>query len=220
MKTKILTISLLASTFIYSAGFNCKKASTPTEKTICTNKGLSLLDDAMSGYYEIVLNGMFCKDESTGKNKHEQAYKKLQKAFILQREACGANVECIKNKTKQRINTLEKKYNDLESKYDLLRSTMHDNIGTYCFIKINMANEAFAYDALYNKLPQPQKAILAKEEKIFFAKLNADSRKMDSKCFTSGECGNAVSMHPSTDYKYDKLESRIKLLQQRLKALR
>jgi len=51
MKTKILTISLIASTFVFGASFDCKRATTPTEKAICTNATLSSMDDALLNAY-------------------------------------------------------------------------------------------------------------------------------------------------------------------------
>ena len=45
-------MTLLLSTILYSASFDCSKASTGTEKTICNNDDLSQLDSELALIYK------------------------------------------------------------------------------------------------------------------------------------------------------------------------
>ena len=73
--------------------FNCAKAGTPTEKTICSDAELAKLDATMAEDYKCLL----------GIDGDEQ-WKISQKEFIKKRDKCGDKVECIKAAYKNRFN--------------------------------------------------------------------------------------------------------------------
>jgi uncharacterized protein len=71
-----------------AASFDCAKATTPTEHAICDNPQLSKLDDQTSGlYYTLISSG-----EPAAK---VSAVKTAQEKFLSQRDACGANYNCL-----------------------------------------------------------------------------------------------------------------------------
>jgi uncharacterized protein len=47
---------LLVSQFLYGAAFDCTKAVTLVEQSICSNKQLSALDDSLGVAYKKALN--------------------------------------------------------------------------------------------------------------------------------------------------------------------
>jgi len=72
----------VAKTETFKPSFNCSKASTPTEKAICSNAELAELDATMAEDYKCLL-------KIDGDNRN-------QKGFLKERDQCGAKVECIK----------------------------------------------------------------------------------------------------------------------------
>jgi len=70
------------------ASFDCAKASTPTEHAICDNPQLSKLDDQTSGLYYTVISSGEPADKVA-------AVKAQQEKFLGQRDACGANYDCL-----------------------------------------------------------------------------------------------------------------------------
>jgi uncharacterized protein len=71
-----------------AASFDCAKATTPTEHAICDNPQLSKLDDQTSGlYYTFISSGAPAKKVA--------AVEAQQETFLNQRDACGANYNCL-----------------------------------------------------------------------------------------------------------------------------
>jgi uncharacterized protein len=73
-----------------AASFDCGKASTPTEHAICDNPQLSKLDDQTSGLYYSLISG-----DTVLKNGSVADVKAQQEKFLGQRDACGANYDCL-----------------------------------------------------------------------------------------------------------------------------
>ncbi len=72
-----------------AASFDCAKAATPTEHAICDNPQLSHLDDQTSGlYYTLISNGSLTPAQVS-------QVKSQQVKFLQQRNACGANYNCL-----------------------------------------------------------------------------------------------------------------------------
>ncbi|MFA7488279.1 MAG: lysozyme inhibitor LprI family protein [Lysobacteraceae bacterium] len=126
MKIKILIIGALMATLSFGAGFDCKKASTSTEKAICTNKKLSDLDSMVANQYKKAMNSFKGSDESTGMcrqcvynnsgklrgcedvcNDARDGLKDNQKEWIKNRDKCVANVNCIQKSMIERIEFLK-----------------------------------------------------------------------------------------------------------------
>ncbi len=77
-----------------AASFNCYGRLTVTEAVICQNPGLSSLDSQMAKAYRISFRayGNFVKN--------------TQVAWLRSRNACGANVGCLRAAYNERIGTL------------------------------------------------------------------------------------------------------------------
>ncbi len=96
LKTAVLTIvTILLGTSSYAASFDCGKASTPTEHTICDHPELSALDDLMGRAYRLAKTSA---DWMTPKE-----LKNTQRAWMQQRNRCGENFDCLRSSYVQRL---------------------------------------------------------------------------------------------------------------------
>lgn len=88
-------ITALASTTpSEAASFNCNRRLTVTEAVICANPGLSNLDSEMAWKYRAALANYPALRSAT---------KSRQVSWLGSRNACGANVACLRNAYKSRI---------------------------------------------------------------------------------------------------------------------
>ncbi|MCZ0814303.1 MAG: peptidoglycan-binding protein [Pseudomonadota bacterium] len=69
--------------------FDCGRASTPTEFAICGSPDLAELDRAIARNYSAAMSGADSRTEAQIKNS--------QKAWLSQRNSCGADVQCLVN---------------------------------------------------------------------------------------------------------------------------
>jgi uncharacterized protein len=81
------------------APLNCAAAKSPTERTICGNYALGQLEARMATLYEWAPSFV-----AMGQRGDLQD---AQRAFLKTREACGANVGCIRNAYEGRIAQLQ-----------------------------------------------------------------------------------------------------------------
>jgi uncharacterized protein len=160
---KILFISIVfLITFLNSAGFDCKKASTPTEQTICSNKSLSLLDDAMRASYDYVINGYkfgYPIYDEAEIETIKKALNKEQREFIKDRETCKNNTSCISDKTEKRIKILNKK-----SKCN--HHVCFNNLAQSNILK-EKSDMEYIYRLLYELLKPKERERLQKEQETF-----------------------------------------------------
>jgi uncharacterized protein len=92
----ILIIALVGAAHAYAAerpSFDCAKAATATERTICANDRLARLDRSLATAYrrlgaELAVTGEVFANEQT--------------AFLKQRDACGADVACLVRNMEER----------------------------------------------------------------------------------------------------------------------
>lgn len=92
----VVTIGLaVASTQSGAASFDCKKASTGVEKMICSNAGLSELDDILSQVFQA----------ETEEPDAAPKIRTSQKSWLVQRDTC-TTVSCIESQYEQRIAAL------------------------------------------------------------------------------------------------------------------
>jgi len=73
----------------HAASFNCAAAATPTEHAICDNPQLGRLDEQTAGMYETMISNGSLSAAQTHQVKEAQI------SFLRQRDACGANFDCI-----------------------------------------------------------------------------------------------------------------------------
>jgi uncharacterized protein len=81
------------------APLNCASASSAGEKTICGNYGLGQLEARMATLYQWSTSFV-----AMGQRGDIQD---AQRAFLKERNACGANVACIRRAYDGRINQLQ-----------------------------------------------------------------------------------------------------------------
>ncbi|QAA93472.1 hypothetical protein CKA81_06190 [Pollutimonas thiosulfatoxidans] len=74
--------------------FDCTRASTPTETTLCSNAALAMLDVQLSELYSRQLSG-----QGPQKAKAQQE----QRHWLAQRNRCGADASCLFNAYSERI---------------------------------------------------------------------------------------------------------------------
>ncbi|WP_448202728.1 lysozyme inhibitor LprI family protein [Azospirillum sp. sgz302134] len=105
----ILVLSLavfpsLSPASAQAASFPCAKASTPTETAVCANAGLSTLDERLSAAYRDALKQLSGSGPEEG--KAQSAVKADQKAWLAERNACGADPACLRTAYERRLKVL------------------------------------------------------------------------------------------------------------------
>ncbi|CAG9183222.1 lysozyme inhibitor LprI family protein [Cupriavidus pinatubonensis] len=95
MKFRYLILTLLiASPLAHAVSFDCKKASTFVEKTICSSPVLGKLDDALTENYKAML--------ATDLGDGGASLKKEQRAWIGQRNKCTTE-QCLVDLYRKRV---------------------------------------------------------------------------------------------------------------------
>lgn len=91
----LLALGLLALPSIAAAaGFPCSKATTPTEKAICADPALSALDERLSASYRAALERL--SGASPEEGAAGAAVKADQRAWLRDRDSCGADAACLR----------------------------------------------------------------------------------------------------------------------------
>ena len=80
----------------HSASFDCSKASTAVEGSICANPTLSVLDEQLAAAYKQAVNA----------SPNPAALLDTQRAWLKTLNACGANAPCLTSAYEQRITVL------------------------------------------------------------------------------------------------------------------
>lgn len=87
-----------------AASFPCAKATTPTEKAICADQGLSKLDERLAAAYRSALNQL--SGSSPEEGKAQAALKADQRAWLGERNGCGGDVSCLRAVQERRLAVL------------------------------------------------------------------------------------------------------------------
>jgi uncharacterized protein len=80
--------------------FDCKKAASPTEKTICADNALSRLDLQLHRTWKMLLDNFSLDSAQTTQVRSDQ------KAWLVHRNDCGGDAQCIGKLYKDRITAL------------------------------------------------------------------------------------------------------------------
>ncbi|MGN7983658.1 lysozyme inhibitor LprI family protein [Burkholderia sp. 22313] len=80
----------------HAAGFDCAKAASPTEKTICADTGLSTLDGQLAAAWQKAL----------AKGGDTAALKAAQLKWLKQRDRCGNDAPCVGDRYRERLASL------------------------------------------------------------------------------------------------------------------
>jgi uncharacterized protein YecT (DUF1311 family) len=98
---KLLTIAAVALLTFGPAtanpSFDCAKATSAAEKTVCEVPDLQWSDRQLARFYQMAL-----KDSGYGRMGVMQS----QRAFLVRRDACGTNIECLDNAYKAQFKAL------------------------------------------------------------------------------------------------------------------
>ena len=90
----------LSATAARALPIDCTRTSTPDENTICSDPFLVQLDARMDTLYDI--SGRFVSD------KDASALRDSQRAWVKDRQACGADKNCIRSAYAARNAVFEK----------------------------------------------------------------------------------------------------------------
>ncbi|CAB3758061.1 hypothetical protein LMG29660_03323 [Burkholderia puraquae] len=83
----------------HAAGFDCAKAASPTEKTICGDAALSKLDGGLAAAWK----------QALAKGGDTAALKAAQLKWLKQRDQCGADAQCLGDRYRERLASLNGK---------------------------------------------------------------------------------------------------------------
>jgi len=75
--------------------FDCAKASTPSEKAICSNANLAELDNRLAKAYK------------NARSACQKDVKQEQREWLKEVNSCSSNIQCLKNSYISRIQELE-----------------------------------------------------------------------------------------------------------------
>lgn len=202
----VLELLMVAS---FGAGFDCKKAFTATEKTICQHKYLSLADEAMSDKFKNATAILYYVENSKLTIPTLNKLKTTQRDFINQREFCGTNQECIYNKTLKRYKQIDI---ILGTKFDCSfpfpsggNNTCYNQFG-YTDKEVIESQMYLAYEKLYSTLSFIEKKQLENDQKKFYKSMNMILQRNE-------ECMPATNL----TFCYEKEEAIIKKRTQYLK---
>lgn len=100
---------LLGSVQVHAqvASFDCAKAETPTEKTICNTPSLGVKDVRMATYYQVIqetrpaVSGMVFREFRGDQQQRQAAWLKTR------RNACGDRVDCLERAYDERLAALK-----------------------------------------------------------------------------------------------------------------
>jgi len=90
-----LSIGATAST----ASFDCAKASSPTEKAICSHPSLAKMDRELASVYHAALK--------RADPEERPKMKSAQRSWLAHREACKGELRCIEGSYQRRITQLQ-----------------------------------------------------------------------------------------------------------------
>ncbi|WP_298437191.1 lysozyme inhibitor LprI family protein [Geobacter sp.] len=104
----VMILTAASAVYAHAASFDCAKARSVVEKTICSDEELSKLDGMMEDFYKKGRDIVTYKDE----------FKKQQQRWIKDiRNACGNDAECLKLQYRDRIEELRSTMNARKVKW-------------------------------------------------------------------------------------------------------
>lgn len=100
----LLALPSAAGAAAGAASFPCSKATTPTEKAICADPALSTLDERLSASYRSALESL--SGASPDEGPAGAAVKADQRAWLRERDSCGADTSCLRRAYEGRVAVL------------------------------------------------------------------------------------------------------------------
>lgn len=103
-RTLLFLAILLGASPAAAASFPCAKASTPSEKAICADQGLSVLDERLAATYRKAMDLLGGASPEEGPAR--AAVKADQRAWLADRNACGGDSSCLRTAYERRLAVL------------------------------------------------------------------------------------------------------------------
>jgi hypothetical protein len=117
----LLKMRLVENSFIPNPGFNCKKPTSPTEKTICNSAHLARLHKAAMytiDNYLIDQNYIAYESQAIEKQKEAEMIIEARKKWLSIRDKCGENPNCLSALMIDTISFLPTYYQSLDQLSD------------------------------------------------------------------------------------------------------
>ncbi|WP_109116875.1 lysozyme inhibitor LprI family protein [Azospirillum sp. TSO22-1] len=95
-------LALALATPASAASFPCTKAGTPTEKAICADAAVSALDERLAKGFKDAVQRLGANTDGAV----QAALKADQKAWLAERNACGADAACLRGQYERRVAVL------------------------------------------------------------------------------------------------------------------
>lgn len=98
MRKLMITASILSALYSgcgFAASFDCRRASLPDEKTICSNNTLNKQDEQMAAYFSEILS---CTAMGSAGDLREE-----QERWLKKRHDCGTDEACLAQLYQKRI---------------------------------------------------------------------------------------------------------------------
>ena len=99
---------LWGSQCVQAADFDCKRASSLSEKAICTNHSLSDADVKLATSYHLLTPMLAMGSRGDVQDS--------QRAWLKQRDACGKNTACLQGMYSQRQQQLDRYWANIYSR--------------------------------------------------------------------------------------------------------
>lgn len=96
----ILVLARLGADAKPHASFDCARAASPTEKTLCNSLQLASFDRSVASAYEIA------RDQIKDEKAMEKQLVSSQKSWLRQRDACASDSKCLLASMKKRMTEL------------------------------------------------------------------------------------------------------------------
>jgi uncharacterized protein len=108
-RTLLATLLLAAASVAHGqmASFDCDKASTRAEKTVCASPALGAKDVTLAAYFQLLLR---LKPSTAGMayREFDDTLRSSQHQWLLERDACQADAACLDRIYDRRIEALLK----------------------------------------------------------------------------------------------------------------
>jgi uncharacterized protein len=88
LRLSVFVLACLSAGSSAAASFNCAHSFLPAEEAVCGNANLSQLDEKTAGMYFLIVGSSPPQDTLSQVTSS-------QKKFVAQRNACGADVDCL-----------------------------------------------------------------------------------------------------------------------------
>ncbi len=160
--TALLTLLLWASP---SWAINCKLASTPTETAICSDKTLQTLDSKLTKQYRQLSAALPAR-----------ALVQSQKTWLVQRDGCAADAQCIGEAYKARIT-------ELSQQLDRVNAHQPDATDTAALEQLRAAIAQAALTDAESPVEKAMASITAKDKSTTFTNVASEEKNADRSVF-------------------------------------